>query len=136
MPGGEATRLGRCLDIVDGNLGGQVRLTRFGEKFCREIEPGDPATGLSEGGLGRRLDIVDRNLGGQVRLQAGDGFTLTLDGVSLAPVAGGNDGVGGEPTSTPNISDDGIAGPIVNVINGGMFNPFFVVNDVRVNIDP
>ncbi len=75
------------------------------------------------------------NLGGQVRLQVGDGHTLTVDGGLLSPIAGGNDGFGGEPTGDADAANDGIAGPIVNVINGGQFNPFFMVHDVRLNID-
>ena len=75
------------------------------------------------------------NLGGQVRLQVGDGNTLTVDGAILSPIAGGNDGMGGEPSGDDDAANDGISGPIVNVVNGGQFNPFFMVHDVRVNID-
>ncbi|MCA9189148.1 MAG: hypothetical protein R3E01_00150 [Pirellulaceae bacterium] len=75
------------------------------------------------------------NEGGQVRFQLADGNTLTIDGGTLSYVAGGNDGVGGEATADADISNDGINGPIVNVINGGHFQPFFVTNDVRVNVD-
>ena len=65
------------------------------------------------------------DLGGQVRLQLDDGFTLSVDGGQI--VYAGNDGVGGAP-GTSN-------GPTVNVINGAHFQPFFVVNDVHVNVD-
>lgn len=61
----------------------------------------------------------------QQRLQLADGFTFTLDGATLN--AAGNDGVGGEAGS--------MNGPTVQVINGAAFNPFFVVNDVKVFID-
>jgi hypothetical protein len=64
-------------------------------------------------------------LSGQQRLQLGDGHALTLDSALLS--IAGNDGVGGEP-GTAN-------GPTVSVINGAQFNPFFVVNDVLVDID-
>lgn len=66
------------------------------------------------------------NEGGQVRFQLGNGFTLTVDNSTVAPVAGGNDGVGGEPGST---------GVNVNIINGGNFNPFFIVNAVALDLD-
>lgn len=69
-------------------------------------------------------NAVIPDLGGQVRLQLDDGFTLRVEGqIDYA----GNDGVGGAPGSTN--------GPTVEVVNGGAFNPFFVVNDVKVNID-
>ncbi len=71
-------------------------------------------------------DIEIPNLGGQVRLQIGNGFTMTLDNSILGLVAGGNDGVGGEPMGT---------GVTVNVTNGSQLNPFFVVNAVTVNVD-
>ena len=61
----------------------------------------------------------------QQRFQLGDGNTLTLSGSTLT--VAGNDGVGGAPGTTN--------GPLVNVIDGGQFDPFFVVNDVQVNID-
>ncbi len=64
------------------------------------------------------------DLAGQVRLQLDDGFSLTVEGrIDYA----GNDGVGGAPGT--------MNGPTVDVVNGGAFNPFFVVNDVTVNID-
>jgi len=66
------------------------------------------------------------NLAGQVRLQIGNGFTMTLDNSILGVVAGGNDGVGGQPSGT---------GVTVNVTNGSQLNPFFVVNAVTVNVD-
>lgn len=75
------------------------------------------------------------NSDGQVRLQLGDGNRLTIDGATISPVAGGNDGVGGEPGGDGDAANDGVAGPIVDVVNGGQFNPFFIVNDVRLNID-
>ena len=63
-------------------------------------------------------------LDGQQRFQLDDGQTLTVAGnLGIA----GNDGVGGAPGTTN--------GPTVNVIDGGHFAPFFVVNDVKVNID-
>ena len=71
-------------------------------------------------------NVTIPNQAGQVRFQIGDGFSLTVDNSTLAPVGGGNDGVGGMPGST---------GVTVNVINGSNFNPFFVVNQVQVNID-
>lgn len=64
-------------------------------------------------------------LDGQQRFQLDDGRTLTVSGGTLG--IEGNDGVGGAP-GTSN-------GPVVNVIDGGQFDPFFVVNDVKVNID-
>ncbi|MCA9216460.1 MAG: hypothetical protein KDB27_25500 [Planctomycetales bacterium] len=73
------------------------------------------------------------DLAGQVRLQIADGNRLTIDGSIISPV--GNDGVGGEPGGDADPSNDGVTGPIVDVINGGQFNPFFIVNDVRLNID-
>jgi hypothetical protein len=70
-------------------------------------------------------DPVIPDVSGQQRLQLGDGYTLTVDSALLS--VAGNDGVGGEPGSAN--------GPTVDVINGAQFNPFFVVNDVLVNID-
>lgn len=70
-------------------------------------------------------DPVIPNVANQQRLQLGDGYGLTLDSTLLS--VEGNDGVGGEPGSA--------AGPTVSVVNGAEFNPFFVVNDVLVNID-
>ncbi len=61
----------------------------------------------------------------QQRFQLDDGKLLTLQGVSLT--AAGNDGVGGAAETTN--------GPTVMVMDGGQFDPFFVVNDVKVNID-
>lgn len=66
------------------------------------------------------------NLGGQVRLQIGNGFKLTLDNATLGLVAGGNDGVGGEPAGT---------GVVIELLNGSQLNPFFIVNGVTLNID-
>jgi hypothetical protein len=60
------------------------------------------------------------------RFQIGDGFTMTLDNSILGLVAGGNDGVGGEPAGT---------GVTVNVTSGSQLNPFFIVNAVTVNVD-
>ena len=71
-------------------------------------------------------NIAIPNLTGQVRLQIGNGFTMTLDNSILGLVAGGNDGTGGEPGST---------GVNINVTNGSQLNPFFVVNNVSVDID-
>ena len=65
------------------------------------------------------------DLGGQVRFQLADGKTLTLDGGTLD--IAGNDGVGGAPGTSD--------GPAVMVLGGGAFNPFFVVNDVKVSLD-
>lgn len=65
------------------------------------------------------------DLPAQQRLQLDDGYTLTLDAATLG--IAGNDGVGGAP-GTAN-------GPTVNIINGAAFDPFFVVNDVKVFID-
>ena len=70
-------------------------------------------------------DPVIPNVPNQQRLQLGDGYALTLDSTLLS--VEGNDGVGGEPGSAD--------GPTVSVIHGAEFNPFFVVNDVLVNID-
>ncbi|MDE0859430.1 MAG: PEP-CTERM sorting domain-containing protein [Akkermansiaceae bacterium] len=66
------------------------------------------------------------NLGGQVRLQVANGFSLTLNNSILGLVAGGNDGVGGEPGGT---------GMVINVTNGSQLNAFFVVNGADVQVD-
>lgn len=67
------------------------------------------------------------NVDGQQRFQLADGqfFSLQGPGASLSVV--GNDGVGGMPGT--------INGPRVNITDGGSFQPFFIVNDVRVSID-
>ena len=70
--------------------------------------------------------IVIPNLAGQGRLQIGNGFTMTLDNSTLDLVAGGNDGVGGEPAGT---------GVSISLINGSQLNPFFIVNAVALDID-
>ena len=64
------------------------------------------------------------DLAGQGRFQVGNGFTMTLDN-SILGVAN-NDGTGGEPGGT---------GIQIDVTNGSQFNPFFVVNNVAVDID-
>jgi len=66
------------------------------------------------------------NLAGQVRVQIGNGYKLTLDNATLGLVAGGNDGVGGEPAGT---------GVEINLLNGSELNTFFIVNGVTLNID-
>jgi hypothetical protein len=70
-------------------------------------------------------DPVIPEVSAQQRLQLGDGYTLTVDNTVLS--AAGNDGVGGRADSSD--------GPTVNVLNGAQFNPFFIVNDVQLNID-
>lgn len=70
-------------------------------------------------------DPVIPEVPNQQRFQLDDGKTLTLDSVTLT--VDGNDGVGGVPGTAD--------GPKVDVIGGGQFDPFFVVNDVLVNID-
>ena len=70
-------------------------------------------------------DPVIPEVDGQQRFQLDDGKLLTLQGVSLT--AAGNDGVGGAAGTTD--------GPTVMVLDGAQFDPFFVVNDVMVNID-
>jgi hypothetical protein len=72
--------------------------------------------------LNGNAEIAD--VAAQGRFQIGNGFTLTLDNSILG--AANNDGAGGEPSGT---------GITINVINGSQFNPFFVVNNVAVNID-
>jgi hypothetical protein len=68
------------------------------------------------------VEIPD--IGGQGRLQLGDGWSLTVDNSSLTSL--GNDGVGGVPGT--------FNGPTIRVINGGAFNPYFIVNDVHLEI--
>ena len=70
-------------------------------------------------------DPIIPDVDAQQRIQLSDGFSFTLDAASIT--VAGNDGVGGEPGSAN--------GPTVNVTNGSQFNPFFVVNDVKVLID-
>ena len=70
-------------------------------------------------------DPVIPQLDAQMRFQLADARVLTLDGGTIG--IDGNDGVGGAP-GTSN-------GPIVNVLGGGAFNPFFIVNGVNLNID-
>ena len=69
------------------------------------------------------LEIPD--LTGQQRFQVGDGFTITLDGSSW--VALNNDGIGGEPGT--------VAGPLLNVRNGGHLGVYFIVNRVHLDLD-
>jgi hypothetical protein len=70
--------------------------------------------------------IVMPNIGGQGRFQIGNDFTMTLDNSAFDLVAGGNDGVGGEPAST---------GVSISLLNGSQLNPFFIVNAVALDID-
>ena len=70
-------------------------------------------------------DPLIPELAGQQRFQLDDGKVLTLNGATLT--VAGNEGVGGAPGTTN--------GPTVEVIGGGQFDPFFVVNDVKVKID-
>ncbi len=69
--------------------------------------------------------ITIPDFGGQQRFQVGEGFTMTIDNSQV--IALGNDGIG---------SDQGtLIGIDLDIINGALFEPFFVVNEVRVNID-
>ncbi len=70
------------------------------------------------------VEIPDH--GGQVRFQIGDGFKLTLDNAWLRAV--GNDGVGGVPGTS--------VGPVVEVVNGARFEPFFITNETALDVGP
>jgi hypothetical protein len=65
-------------------------------------------------------------LDGQQRFQLADGRSLTLSGGGTVLSVAGNDGVGGAPGTSD--------GPTVLVLDGAAFNPFFVVNDVKIQI--
>ena len=67
------------------------------------------------------------DVAGQQRFQLGDGQVFSLQGPGASLSVVGNDGVGGMPGT--------INGPRVNITDGASFQPFFVVNDVRVAID-
>ncbi|MEM7386205.1 MAG: PEP-CTERM sorting domain-containing protein [Verrucomicrobiota bacterium] len=67
------------------------------------------------------------NVTGQQRFQLADGRAFSLSGIGANLSIAGNDGVGGVPGT--------MNGPQVLVTGGAAFNPFFVVNDVRVSID-
>ena len=64
-------------------------------------------------------------LPGQEAFTVGDGFTMVIDNMRV--FAAGNDGVGCEPGA-------GI-GLQVNVVNGGIFEPYFIRNDTFVDVD-
>ena len=67
------------------------------------------------------------DLPAQQRFQLADGKVLNVQGAGTTLTIAGNDGVGGAPGTAD--------GPTVNVSDAAMFAPFFVVNDVQVNID-
>ncbi len=64
---------------------------------------------------------------GQQRFQLADGQVFSLQGPGASLSVFGNEGVGGAPGT--------LNGPIVNLLDGASFQPFFVVNDVKVTID-
>jgi hypothetical protein len=86
----------------------------------------DPNVSIADDVLIANGSIEIPNLASQGRLQIGNGFTMTLDNATLNLVGGGNDGVGGEPAGT---------GVDIVLTNGSIFNPFFIVNAVALDID-
>ncbi len=76
-------------------------------------------------GPGSTVEMPDVLGGTQARFQLADGRSLELDGARW--VALGNDGVGG-----PNGAFLGVP---VTLRNGASFEPFFVVNGVRLSVD-
>ncbi len=84
----------------------------------------DPNVSIDDDVLFQGANVSIPELAGQVRFQIGDGFTVTVDNSTIS--AAGNDGFGGAP-ATAN-------GPVINVVNGSAFDPFFIVNDVLLNI--
>jgi hypothetical protein len=71
------------------------------------------------------VELPEVNGSTQVRLQLGDGRRLTIDASRFVSL--GNDGVGAAPGSSTGID--------VDVVNGGSFEPFFVVDGTRVHVD-
>ncbi len=63
--------------------------------------------------------------GGQFRFQVGEGFRFTIDNSTVTST--GDDGVGSDPGTGVGIT--------IDVINGAVFEPFFVVNEVVVEVD-
>lgn len=84
----------------------------------------DPNVSIADNVTISNATVTIPDLPGQGRLQVGNGFTMTLDN-SILGVAN-NDGTGGEPSGT---------GIQIDITNGSQFNPFFVVNNVSVDID-
>lgn len=64
-------------------------------------------------------------LAGQEAFTVADGFTVLIDNIRV--FAAGNDGIGGEPGA--------ITGMTVNIVNGGILNPYFIRNRTTVNVD-
>ena len=81
---------------------------------------------LDDATISNASGVVDiPQVAGQQRFELGPGFTLTIDNSTVR--ASGNDGVGSFPNPGMVIT--------IDVINGSSFEPFFVVNDVLVDID-
>ncbi|MEM8709479.1 MAG: hypothetical protein AAGG01_00890 [Planctomycetota bacterium] len=64
-------------------------------------------------------------LAGQEAFTVADGYTVLIDNIRV--FAAGNDGIGGEPGA--------ITGMTVNVVHGGILNPYFIRNRTTVNVD-
>lgn len=75
--------------------------------------------------VGPAPDAQIGNLSGQGRFEVGDGFSVVIDNMRV--FASFDDGLGSEPGATTGIT--------VDVINGASFEPYFVVNNVFINID-
>jgi len=84
----------------------------------------DPNVSIADNVTITNGNVTIPDLPAQGRLQIGNGFTMTLDNTILG--VANNDGTGGEPGGT---------GIQIDVTNGSQFNPFFVVNNVAVDID-
>lgn len=75
--------------------------------------------------VGPAPDARIPNLTGQGTFRVGDGFNVVIDNMRV--FAASDDGLGCEPGPA--------AGVEVDVINGASFEPYFVVNDVFIDID-
>jgi hypothetical protein len=78
--------------------------------------------------LNATVSITD--VTGQQRFQVGNGFLVTVDNSSI--IAAGNDGIAGPVGSA---LPAGPGGPVINVINGSAFEPFFIFQGVDLSID-
>ena len=74
-------------------------------------------------GPGQSARIAD--LPGQEAFTVADGFTMVIDNMRVFAAA--NDGVGSETGASIGLE--------VNVVNGGLFEPYFVRNNTFVNVD-
>ena len=90
----------------------------------------DPNVTIDDDVVFQNATVTITDVAAQQRFQVGNGFIVTVDNSSI--VAVGNDGIAGPVGSA---LPGGTAGPIINVVNGSSFEPFFIFQGVNLSID-